>query len=76
MVCVAGPAFADVTSVAGGAFGVSAAVTVPVTGALGLAPSPSVVLPTTGGGPITRTAAKGDSWQPRLHRAADCQHLR
>jgi len=58
MVCVAGPASADVTSVAGGAFGVSAAVTVPVTGALGLAPSPSVVLPTTGGGPITRTAAK------------------
>ncbi len=58
VVCVAGPAFADVTSVAGGAFGISAAVTVPVTGALGLAPSPSVVLPTTGGGPITRTAAK------------------
>jgi len=58
VVCVAGPASADVTSVAGGAFGISAAVTVPVTGALGLAPSPSVVLPTTGGGPITRTAAK------------------
>ncbi len=58
VVCVAGPASADVTSVAGGAFGVSAAVTVPVTGALGLAPSPLVVLPTTGGGPITRTAAK------------------
>jgi len=58
VVCVAGPASADVTSVAGGAFGLSAAVTVPVTGALALAPSPSVTLPTTGGGPITRTVAK------------------
>lgn len=50
------PASADVTSLAGGAFGVRATATVPLVGAVTVPPTPSVVLPAGGGGPITRTA--------------------
>lgn len=50
------PASADVTSLGGGAFGARATATVPLVGAVTVPPTPSVVLPAGGGGPITRTA--------------------
>lgn len=52
----AGPASADVTTVGGGAYGVSSAVTAPApVGQITTVPTPSVTLPPAGGGPLTTT---------------------
>ena len=59
-------AHADVTTVGGGAFGARADVT-PLTGApVTLGPTPAVVLPPAGGGPITDTAASATAGTPPL----------